>query len=258
MYKILANTLFLGKDIQYLPECHSTNDIAFQLVRNQTAQEGTLVICDHQQAGKGQRGNHWESEPGKNLTFSLVLKPTFLDASEQFYLNMAVSCAIRKVLADYFPLIQIKWPNDLIIAQSGKIGGVLIENSIGKTGWEVAVVGIGLNINQTDFGSGKAVSLKKLTSLDYSLQELLRLLVTQLEQYYLILRKRKFAQIQTEYLSNLFLYQEWANFKGESGPFEGKIIAVQADGKLEMELQGGITKSFDFQTIRFPDYSKPF
>lgn len=258
MYKILANTLFLGKDIQYLPECHSTNDMAFQLVRNKKAQEGTVIICDHQQAGKGQRGNQWESEPGKNLTFSLILKPAFLDASEQFYLNMAVSCAIRKVLTDYFPLIQIKWPNDLIVPQSGKIGGVLIENSIGKSGWEVAVVGIGLNINQTDFGSEKAVSLKNLTSLDYSLQELLRQLVTQLEQYYLALRKRKFAQIHTDYLSHLFLYQEWATYEAEGDFFEGKIIAVQADGKLELELKGGSKQSFGFQAIRFPDYSRRF
>lgn len=258
MHKILANTLFLGKDIQFLPECHSTNDIAFQLVRESQAFEGTLVICDYQKAGKGQRGNTWESGPGLNLTFSLILKPDFLDVSEQFYLNMAVSCAIRKVLSEYYPIIQIKWPNDIIVPQRGKLGGILIENSIGKSGWEVAVVGIGLNINQTDFGNSRAVSLKSLTGTEFSKDEILRQIVTQIEQYYLLLKKNKRAFIEQEYQQNLYLFQESAEFTAGAEKFIGKIIGLKPSGQLVMETANQEIQVFDFQTIRFPDYSAQF
>ncbi|TFV94416.1 biotin--[acetyl-CoA-carboxylase] ligase [Algoriphagus kandeliae] len=258
MHKILANTLFLGKDIQFLPECHSTNDIAFQLVRDGRAIEGTLVVCDYQKAGKGQRGNTWESGPGLNLTFSLILKPDFLDISEQFYLNMAVSCAIRKVLVEYFPLIKTKWPNDVIVPQRGKLGGILIENSVGKSGWEVAVVGIGLNINQTEFGNSKAVSLKSLTGTDFSKEEILRQLVTQIEQYYLLLKKKKWAFIEQEYQQNLFLFQQAAEYTVGEEKFIGKIIGLKPSGQLVLEASDQDIKVFDFQTIRFPDYSVQF
>ncbi|NVJ85131.1 MAG: biotin--[acetyl-CoA-carboxylase] ligase [Algoriphagus sp.] len=255
MHKILANTLFLGKDIKYLPDCHSTNDIAFQLVREGEGLEGTIVICDFQKAGKGQRGNTWESQPGQNLTFSLILQPSFMDVSEQFYLNMAVSCAIQKVLEDYFPLIQIKWPNDVIVPQKGKLGGVLIENSLGKSGWEYAVVGIGLNINQTEFGNSKAVSLKSLTGTEFSKDEILRQLVTQIEQYYLLLKKRKWAQIEAEYQRNLYLFQKEAEFLVGEEKLHGKIIGLKPSGQLLLETNTQEIKTFDFQAIRFPDYS---
>lgn len=258
MHKILANTLFLGKDIQFLPECHSTNDIAFQLVREKRAIEGTLVICDYQKAGKGQRGNSWESKPGENLTFSLILKPDFLDVTEQFFLNMAVSCAIQKVLSEYYPMIQIKWPNDFIVPQRGKLGGMLIENSLGKSGWEVAVVGIGLNINQTEFSNPKAVSLKSLTGMNFSKDELLRQLITQIEQYYLLLKKKKWIQIENEYLKNLYLFQESAEFMVGDEKFIGKIIGLKPSGQLVIESNENEMKVFDFQTIRFPDYSGQF
>jgi BirA family biotin operon repressor/biotin-[acetyl-CoA-carboxylase] ligase len=115
MYKILANTIFLGKDVLFLPECHSTNDIALQRIRQGNAKEGSIIICEHQTQGKGQRGNTWEAEKGSNLTFSLVLQPDFLDLSEQFYLNMMVSNAIRRLLHDYVPSLKVKWPNDLVV-----------------------------------------------------------------------------------------------------------------------------------------------
>ncbi|WP_332911339.1 hypothetical protein [Algoriphagus boritolerans] len=75
----------MGKDVLFLSECHSTNDKAIELIREKVAKEGSVVICDHQTRGKGQRGNTWETQAGQNLTFSLVLQPNFLDVSEQFF-----------------------------------------------------------------------------------------------------------------------------------------------------------------------------
>src|SRR5690554_3701783 len=149
MHKILANTIFLGKNIIHLPECHSTNDVAMQKYRSGEAPEGTIVITDKQTEGRGQRGNQWLTQPNLNLTFSLILTPVFLDASEQFGLNMAVSLGIREALSDYVQGIIIKWPNDILHEENGKIGGILIENSVTHKGIELAMVGVGLNINQT-------------------------------------------------------------------------------------------------------------
>src|SRR5690606_19490290 len=152
------------------------------LVRQKIAEEGSIVVCNHQTKGKGQRGNIWQSEAGLNLTFSLVLRPDFMDISEQFYLNMTISNSIRRLLHNYLPYLEVKWPNDLIVPGYGKLGGILIENTFSGKEWEYAVVGIGLNINQLDFESSNATSIRKLTGSQFELEEIFRLLITQLEQ----------------------------------------------------------------------------
>lgn len=253
MYKILANTIFLGKDVHFLPECHSTNDKALELIRTSLVQEGSIIICGHQTRGKGQRGNSWESQSGQNLTFSLVLKPNFLDISEQFYLNMVISNSIRKLFQDYLPDIKVKWPNDLVVPDHGKIGGVLIENIVSSSGWDFAVVGIGLNINQIQFESNKATSLSLLTGGRFDLEELFRLLVTRIEHGYIALKKGKIENVRKDYLSHLFLKDQWAVYHDQSHEFEGKILGVSKIGKLQMILRDGSERLFDFKEITFPN-----
>jgi BirA family biotin operon repressor/biotin-[acetyl-CoA-carboxylase] ligase len=253
MYKILANTIFLGKHVLFLPECHSTNDRALELIRHGQAGEGSIVICDHQTAGRGQRGNMWEAEPGQNLTFSLVLKPGFLDISEQFYLNMMISNCIRNVLQDYLPDLQVKWPNDLVIPGKGKIGGILIENILNSSAWEFSVVGIGLNINQRMFGSSKATSLALITGGHYDLEELFKLLISHIEQGVISLRKGKMEAVMKDYLGHLFLKDQWAVFKDEAGAFEGKISGISKEGKLQLRLRDGRFRTFGLKEISFPD-----
>lgn len=253
MYKILANTIFLGKDVLFLPECHSTNDKALELIRIGKAKEGSIIICSHQSSGKGQRGNRWETQSGQNLTFSLVLTPNFLDISEQFYLNMMISNSIRKLFQDYLPDIKVKWPNDLVVPDRGKIGGVLIENILSSGGWEFAVVGIGLNINQRQFETNKATSLSLLTGGQFSLEELFRLLVTHIEQGYISLKKGKIENARKEYLNHLFLKDQWASYQETSHDFEGKIVGVSKVGKLQMILRNGTERFFDLKEITFPN-----
>jgi BirA family biotin operon repressor/biotin-[acetyl-CoA-carboxylase] ligase len=254
MYKILANTIFLGKDVLFLPECHSTNDMAMQRIRQGLAKEGSVVICHHQTHGRGQRGNNWESHPGENLTFSLILEPNFLDVSEQFYLNMMVSNAIRKLLQDYLPELKVKWPNDLVLSGVGKLGGILIENVVGSGGWEYAVVGIGLNINQTSFSVSSACSLASVTGSQFDLQEILRLLVIQLEQGYLSLKKRKMSEIKSDYLHHLYLMGEWRQFSAEGVEFLGKIMGIEPTGGLIVQLQNGDLRTFGLKEINFPKF----
>lgn len=253
MYKILANTIFLGKDVLFLPECHSTNDKALELIRAGRAQEGSIVITSNQTFGKGQRGNTWESKAGLNLTFSLVLEPRFLDISEQFSLNMMVSGSIRRLLQEYLPSLKVKWPNDLVIPGQGKIGGILIENILSLTNWEYAVVGIGLNINQLQFDHSRAISLASVTGGHFDLEELFRMLISHLEQGYISLKKGKTEEIRRDYLHHLFLKEEWAVFEEKSIEFEGRIIGISKNGKLQMQLNDGTDRFFDLKEISFPN-----
>lgn len=251
MYKILANTIFLGKDVHFLPECHSTNDIALNLVRTRQADEGSVVICNHQTKGKGQRGNVWQSKPGENLTFSLVLRPDFMDISEQFYLNMSISNSIRRLLQEYVPQLKVKWPNDLFVPGFGKVVGVLIENTFSGKEWEFAVVGIGININQLDFESDKASSIRSITGSEFDLEELFRLLITQIEQGYIQLKKGKWKEIKAEYLMHLYRMNSWADYSANGEQFSGKIVGISADGKLEMELENEEKALFGLKEISF-------
>jgi len=254
MYKILANTLFLGKDIHFLPDCHSTNDMALQALRQKEATEGSIFITNHQTRGKGQRGNSWETKPGENLTFSLVLQPKFLDLSEQFLLNMAISNAIRRCFQEYVPGLLVKWPNDLVIPGHGKIGGILIENLVGSKGWEYAVVGIGININQIQFASPQATSLSLVTGNTYPLEELFKLLIVHLEQAYIALKKGKNALLIQEYVQHLYLIEKWAVFKVGEQELEGKITGLTEVGNLLLELPSGRQQSFGIKEISFPNF----
>ena len=254
MYKILANTIFLGKDVLFLPECHSTNDMAMELVRLGNAHEGSIVICEHQTKGKGQRGNSWEGEKGKNLTFSLVLGPDFLDLSQQFFLNMMVSNAIRKLLQEYLPDLKVKWPNDLLVPGEGKIGGILIENLVGSEGWEFAVVGVGLNINQLEFFIPTATSLAKLTGSHFDLQEIFRLLIPLLEQGYLALKKGKSTEIKTEYIRHLYLFEERSVFRASGNDFFGRIVGIDDTGCLQIREDSGLSRNFGLKEISFPNF----
>lgn len=254
MYKILANTLFLGKDIHFLPDCHSTNDMALQALRQKEATEGSIFITNHQTRGKGQRGNSWETKPGENLTFSLILQPKFLDLSEQFHLNMAISNAIRRCFQEYVPGLMVKWPNDLVIPGYGKIGGILIENLVGGKGWEYAVVGIGININQNQFASPQATSLSLVTGNTYPLEELFKLLIVHLEQAYITLKKGKNAVLTQEYVQHLYLIEKWAVFKVGEQELEAKIIGLTEIGNLLVELPTGKQQSFGIKEISFPNF----
>ena len=131
-------------------ELSSTNDYLSEICKQGKTEEFYTVIAEKQTSGKGQRGNSWESEPGKNLTFSTVLYPTAIEANKQFHLSMLVSIAVIDALTDYTDGFSIKWPND-IYWHDKKICGILIENELEGKYLSQSIIGIGLNINQTIF-----------------------------------------------------------------------------------------------------------
>lgn len=250
MYKILANTVFLGKDIIHLTECHSTNDEALRRLKANEIAEGSIVITENQTKGRGQRGSTWVVEPGKNLTFSIVLRPEFLVPTEQFWLNMVVSLAVWETLSGYVSGISIKWPNDLVHEQSGKIGGILIENLIQNTAIEHAVVGVGLNINQMDFIIPRVCSMASLACQEFDKWEILKFLIRNLERYFLLLKKGGRQEIKKSYLRHLYRIDTWSLYD-DGMKFEGKILGIEEDGRLRIERRTGCLQSFDLKELRF-------
>lgn len=249
MYKILANTVFLGKEIIYLTECHSTNEYAQQLLRQKDAGEGMIIFTDKQTKGKGQRGNRWWTEPGMNLTFSLILEPKFLRSNQQFDLNMVICLSIWELLNQYDPNFVIKWPNDILHKTHGKIAGVLIENSLQSQWMESSIVGIGLNVNQDMQIIPRALSLFNLTGETYDLWVILEKLVQRIEWNYIRLKRGEIRLLRNSYLKNLLNYQQKQLFS-DGEVFEGVIIGVGEDGKLLVDKDGSV-RSYGFKEIQY-------
>lgn len=247
-------TLFVGQTIVKLSEVDSTNTYVKELLSNsKPLLDGTVIMADHQFAGRGQNNNVWESKPGENLTFSIYLNPTFLAVNQQFELNKAVCLGI----IDYLNLIigdefKIKWPND-IYYQDKKIGGILIENITKGYQLKDSVVGIGLNINQKEFGdlNNRASSLSKILHQNYDLDKLLAQICQSIEKRYLQLKAGKLQLLHDDYLKRLFRINELHQYSIENQNFEGIIKGVTPTGRLTLQLLGGKLMDLDLKEVKF-------
>jgi len=249
LYKIPANTLFLGKQLVFVPECHSTNTLALQLGQENSSAEGMVVVTANQTAGRGQMGNRWEAQPGMNLTFSVIFKPSFLRIEDQFMLNIMASLAVRDfLLTTTGQAPHIKWPNDVLVHDK-KICGILIENHLQGSTFSMSVVGIGLNVNQMDFESPKATSVRRITNSETDLEEALHSLLTSLEARYLELRHRRNA-LRDEYHRTLYWLGEPRQFRAGHRNFNGVILGVDETGRLMVESDKG-KDFFSIKEIEF-------
>lgn len=247
MYKIPANTLFTGQKLVYMPECHSTNAEAITLLQNNPhVAEGTVIITDNQTAGRGQRGNTWLTEAGKNLTFSIILKPTFLHPKDQFKLNMAVSLGLFDYLIAQVSDVKIKWPNDMMLGNQ-KTCGMLIENQINGQQLMSSIVGIGLNVNQQNFSVPTATSVSIKKGQEFDLNQVLSELLQRIEGRYLQLRAN--IDLKEEYVNALYARGEKRNFKSGDEIFEGVITGVDTTGLLEIETAKG-KRYFDLKQVQ--------
>ncbi|MDA1120974.1 MAG: biotin--[acetyl-CoA-carboxylase] ligase [Bacteroidetes bacterium] len=238
----------MGKILKILPHCHSTNLVAAEMIQLGNVAEGALVYTDNQSNGRGQRGNIWESEPGMNLTFSLVLRPNFMDIKDQFNLNIMASVAITRMLKkEISGGVTVKWPNDIYV-RDFKIAGILIENSVRSRKIEHSIVGIGLNVNQHKFKTPKATSMKELTLKHYDLLEVLEKTAIHLEKAYLDLRDSQ-SLIKMEYLNNMYWMEEPHLFK-DSEVFIGRIKGIDPQGKLLVQ-RGDQEFAYDIKEVEF-------
>lgn len=251
------NPLFTGKEITELESVDSTNSYATELLKHRRLTEGHVVWAKRQTQGRGQRGNVWESEPGSNVTLSVILYPTFLPPGKQFYLTQAISLGVCDFVSYYLNRcgaqrpVFIKWPND-IFAGDQKIAGILIENSLRGAQIAAAVTGIGINVNQSVFNSpNDPTSLRLLTGHTFDIRACVHDLCAFIEPRYLQLRAGKIALLQEEYHSRMYRMDEWSYYRAGDRVFAGRISGVTDEGRLLVDAESGERLVFDFKEVTF-------
>ena len=254
MQNNIFSGLFVGQNFVTLKQVDSTNNFLKGLLSNsKPLMDGTVIMAENQYAGRGQHQNGWHAEPGKNLTFSLLLKPKFLPVTDQFDMVRVTSLGVFDALEPMLgKKLKIKWPND-IYYDDRKLGGMLIENLIQGSQIKNTVIGIGLNINQDDFPADlpNAVSLKQILHRDYDLKTLLAEICRHIEGYYLNLKAGKTAFLRNAYLERLYWLNENKRFQSQDSIFKGSITTVKDNGLLVVQNNNGEEKEFSLKEIEF-------
>ena len=245
------NTIFLGSQIIRIPQTSSTNGHLLQLSNTKELAEGSIMVTDHQTQGRGMADNSWESEPGANLTFSIILYPSFLENFRQFLLSKAISLAVFDFLSEHVSDVSIKWPNDVYVGQQ-KITGILIENFSDGAHLNKTIVGIGVNINQMQFLSDapNPVSLQQLTGKIYPLENCLKTLHSYIAARYQMM-KEDAKKLDADYLQHLYRFGEINRYSANGLVFEARIMGVNNYGMLEMMTTSGEYKVFGYKEVVF-------
>lgn len=236
----------------HIDQLDSTN--AF-LQRMQAEQDicGWVVWTDEQTAGKGMGSNGWESEQGKNLTFSMALDMGFLPAERQFPLSEAVALGIIEALDNLLPSekLSIKWPND-IFYENRKLAGVLINSTIKANIMDVSIIGIGLNVNQMQFQDWPThpISLKMITGKDYDLRNLLEHCVESIYKKVDSLKSEPNA-IEEAYLQRLYRYRTWAEYEVGGKVLRLFMTGIDSFGRLMLVDETNNSYCFDIKEIKF-------
>jgi len=239
----------IGRKIIRLESVDSTNNYIANLLKAGELTNGTVILADEQFAGKGQRDAKWLTKPGENLTFSFFIDNVNLSVQKQFYLTCVISISLIELLKKIGLEAKIKWPNDIYINQQ-KIAGVLIENQLSSSLVKSSIVGIGLNINQLDFGELNATSILKETNEQKIPMDVLYMFIEQFNSSWGNFSESMFDRLKANYLSNLFQINETHLYEDANGEFEGEIVNVLDTGHLEIERENKIYQ-YDLKEIKF-------
>ena len=241
--------------IYHFPITASTNDDA----RDEKYHEGDVIWADFQTAGRGQRGHEWHSRKGENLTFSVVLEPTFVPIAEQFSVSEVVALSLVDMLAEYGIGARIKWTNDIYVGDR-KLVGILIEHSLSSITLRRTIVGIGINVNQTEFAPSipNPVSMAQLLGEELDAEEVLQCFLKHLQENYEALREMQNAKCKMQnllherYNSLLYRLNEWRTYALPSGErFSAKILGTAPNGALRLEDTESKTKDYLFKEVEF-------
>ena len=242
----------------YIATVNSTNDYL------RLHPDIVTLRTDFQTSGRGQAGNHWESEPGKNLLFSTRLKEIGLAATDQWFINMLVAVALYETLNTKLSTLNstltIKWPNDLYYGDK-KLAGVLIENTLLGTRIADSIIGIGLNLNQTEWHSDapNPISLKQITGEDYDPDDIMNMLLTTLAQL-----MPNMNRIRSDYMQHLYRregFYWWEEREVSTMPtmngtrteqsFEAQIVDITSQGELVLQTHNQDIKTYNFKQIKY-------
>lgn len=230
----------------------STNNEACRLIESGGIEKTTVLISDFQTSGKGAGSNKWESEEGKNLTFTVILKPD-IAIEKQFYMNKLLSVALCDFISDNVEdeIVTIKWPNDIYVGNN-KIIGILIKNYISDNKIKYSVWGVGININQEVFLSDapNPISLKQITYKTYDLDVMLQEVMQHILSNYSLLFADRYVYINNLYHENLYKINCLQKFKIKGTEVTARVIRVNEYGQLEIEY-GSKLHQFDFKEIEW-------
>ncbi len=246
----------------YIPQTNSTNDYLKSHPELEPDKSLLVLSTGFQTAGRGQQGNHWESEPNQNLLFSLRYRPEHLAAQAGFVLSERIALAIVLSL----PVeATIKWPNDIYVGND-KLAGILVENQLQGEWIACSILGVGLNVNQTHFVSDapNPTSLRLLTGQEYDPSALLDAIVERFEQ----LGSWTQEQLHTTYMDHLYRrqgYHPYVPRPVDNSPtmnqtglsedvFEARIVEVTSQGELVLQTRQGEQRTYHFKQIRYVFY----
>ena len=237
------------ESIIHLTTVDSTNryirDEAVALWENRGTGDFAIVTAEHQTAGRGQRGNTWNSNAGETLLFSILARPgESLKVTEQFLLSQAVALSLHEAMLHFGIETRLKWPNDIYVGKS-KLAGILLELDYAGNSVEQAIIGIGINVNQKEFPimDRIPVSMKILQGHEFILDDVLATILDSFERYYHELESGSKEFIAERYTRLLLGVNEQRNFVDKDGCFEGTITGVESDGQLIIHrIDGGISR----------------
>ncbi len=227
----------------YIKSTNSTNTLLKELLAKGEWPEGERFIrAGYQTAGRGQTGNGWESEAGKNLLCSILLPPT----KNLYFLNIAVSVAVCRVMSELgMSELGIKWPND-IYWNDKKLAGILLENAIVGSEVKYSIAGIGLNVNQTVFVSDapNPVSLKQITGQEHDIDKLMERLMVEIDQ---VLNE----DVWPYYKAHLYRREGYWPYEDANGRFEARIEDVLPTGEIVLKDPEGKERIYHFKQVRY-------
>ncbi len=243
----------IGNTIINLETVDSTNLYLNKLLKTRkNIDEGTVVITKQQVAGRGQLNNIWESNPGENLLISYIVFPFFLKADHQFILSKATALGVFDFLSGYLEKVKIKWPNDIYVNDK-KICGILIENSLRGASISNSIIGIGININQSNFSKKipNPTSLKLETQRTFDLQKTLTALCEKLDNRYEQIKSAEYEDVNNLYINHLYRYNIFSNYRDKSGIFSAKITGIDESGRLCLCDSSNNFRKYAFKEVEF-------
>ncbi|MEI6866220.1 biotin--[acetyl-CoA-carboxylase] ligase [Flavicella sp.] len=230
----------------------STNSFLKDLVSNSVVENYTVVTAEYQTNGRGQMGTTWESEPGKNLMFSVFVELLDWKLVDAVNLNYIVTLVVFTALKNLgLPRMSIKWPND-ILSDNKKICGILLENSVNSEFLKSTIIGIGVNVNQEFFSEDLSLanSIKRILGVDQDRMGILQNIVSNLKEEVELCSKDSFIDIKERYLKSLYKYFMPSMFESAEGVFMGKIVGINSIGNLEIEMEDESVRHFGLKEVK--------
>lgn len=250
-------------DIIQIEKLASTNDYAREYSAHITPDPGhlTVITARQQTKGRGQQGNSWESEDGKNLLFSILCHPLYIKAHEQYVISAAIALAVSETVkeslgAPYSDCISIKWPNDIYYKEK-KMGGILIENDLSGSSIQNCIIGVGLDVNQVVFTSNapNPISMTNISGTEYCCTDLLNSIITKFAQFLEMLKtdsETAKEQIFADYMKILFRNDgSLHRYKDADGEFMARISSVDRTGRITLTDSNGQARRYEFKELAF-------